>query len=145
MGWDQRTERYHHERDSFAEKLNLLIDSLAHTRPPSRYHDSEDRLAQYVVEQLKWNIRKEGSRWVGADYAAIIEQGGHEDIDQEELSLAAAGRIHAALGRDQMHFDQMEESHAQMLAAVLTIILYYRADGPPHPGTFDEDSEIGSK
>ena len=97
-------------------------------------HDSEDRLAQYVVERLKWNIQKQGLRWVGADYESILEQGGHYDVEQNELILAAAGRIHVALAHGQMHFDQMEESHAHMLGAVLAIILYHKADDPPHPG-----------
>jgi hypothetical protein len=139
--WDDLAEQYQHEHDSFAEKLNLLIEALAHTRPPPRYHDNEDSLAQYVVSHLNWGIRKEGNRWVGADYAAILEQGGYSDIDQKELILAAAGRIHAALARNQMHIDQMEETHAEMLGAVLTLILYHRADDPPHPGMFDEDLE----
>ncbi|MDR3529030.1 MAG: hypothetical protein P4L90_00535 [Rhodopila sp.] len=141
LSWDLEAERYEHEHDSFAQKLNLLIESLALTRPPSQYHDGEDSLAQYVVARLNWNIRKNGHRWVGADYDAILEQGGHGDIDQKELTLAAAGRIHAALARGQMHFDDMEKSHAGMLGAVLAIILYHRADDPPHPRMADEDLE----
>lgn len=142
LQWDQENGRYRHEHDSFAEKLNLLIETLAQTRPPSRYHDSENRLAEYVVKHLKWGIRKQGARWVGADYDFILEQGGHNDLDQKELILAATGRIHAALARGQMHFDQMEESHARMLGAVLTIILYHKADDPPHPGMLDDEPEI---
>ena len=141
LTWDHESRRYEHEHDSFAEKLNLLIKTLADTQPPSRYYDSEDRLAQYVVEKLKWKIRKQGNRWIGADYESILEQGGFDDIDQAELTLAAAGRIHAALARGQMRFDQMEESHARMLGAVLTIILYHRADDPPHPGS-EEESDV---
>jgi hypothetical protein len=137
--WDHGAERYEHEHDSFAEKLNLLIEELANTQPPLRYHDNEDRLAQYVVAKLNWNIQKQGNRWVGADYDFILEQGGHNDIDQQDLILAAAGRIHAALARGQMHIDQMEESHARMLCAVLSIILYHRTGNPPHPGECAED------
>ena len=40
--------------------------------------------------------------------------------------LAAAGRIRAAVIRGQTHFDQMEESHRRMLAALLLVILYHR-------------------
>lgn len=125
--WDHQAGQYEPEPDSFAGDLNLLIEELATTRPPARYHDNEDRLAQYVVDRLHWPIFKQGNRWMGADYATILEQGGFDDIDQEELLLAAAGRVHAALKHKQTHLDEMEESHRDMLAAVLTIILYQRS------------------
>lgn len=143
--WDRQAGRYEHEPDSFAEKLNLLIDELAQTQPPPRYHDSEDSLAQYAAAHLNWNIRKRGNRWVGAEYGAILEQGGYGDIDQQELILAAAGRIQAALARGQMHLDQMEKSHAHMLCEVLAIILYHRTDCEPRsvPSAGDADTGAG--
>jgi hypothetical protein len=39
---------------------------------------------------------------------------------------AAAGRIHAAIDRGQLHFDDMEWSHQVILAGVLAAILYHR-------------------
>lgn len=128
MTWDQVAQQYEPEEDSFASLLNQTIADLALISPPIKYHDNEDRLAQYVIEHLKWPIRKEKGRWVGADYESILEQGGFHDIDQSELVQAAAGRVRAALIRGQPHFDDMEESHQKMLGAVLTIILYHRAD-----------------
>ena len=100
-----------------------------HASPPARYHDNENRLAEYVRKNLKWPIRKEGKRWVGADYSSIIEQGGFDDFDQQDLVLAAAGRIRAAIDHGQQHFDDMEESHRRILGAVISIILYHRT--PP--------------
>lgn len=125
--WDRENFRYALEEDSFAGSLNVLIDELASVRPPRRYHESEDALAQYVIEKLKWPIRNERGRWVGADYLAILEQGGFNDLDQHDLMLAAAGRIQAAIERGQLHFDDMEVSHCQMLAGVLSTILYHRS------------------
>jgi hypothetical protein len=128
LTWDHATQQYEPEADSFASILNKTITDLAVIDPPERYHDHEDRLAEYVIANLGWPIRKERGRWVGADYHSILEQGGFEDIDQIELLRAAAGRVHAALERQQMHFDDMEESHQRMLGAVLTIILYHRGN-----------------
>jgi hypothetical protein len=54
-----------------------------------------------VVKHLKWPIRKEGKRWVGSDYNAIIQQGGFDDLDEKDLVLAAAGRIRTAIDRGQ--------------------------------------------
>jgi hypothetical protein len=105
-----------------------MIVDLSGARPPARYHDNEDRLAEYARDKLKWPIRKERGRWVGHDYDFILEQSGFDDIDQTELLHAAAGRIRAALDRGQMHFDDMEESHRRMLGAILTIILYHRGN-----------------
>ncbi len=126
--WDADGERYHTEDESFAHDLNLAIDQIARTEPPKRYHDSEDRLAEYVATTCKWPIVKQGNRWVGANYEHILERGG--TYDTRELVFAAAGRVHAALQRNQMNYDEMEQSHAHMLGAVLAILIYHRADWP---------------
>lgn len=126
--WNTDEERYEHEESSFAGLLNELIEELATAKPPIRYHDNEDRLAEYVRDgPLRWPIAKVGSRWVGADYRVILEQGAFSDADQRDLVLASAGRIWAAIKRGQTHFDDMEDSHQRMLATVLSIILYRRA------------------
>ncbi len=80
------------------------------------------------VRKVGWKIQKVGNRWEGEDYPFILEQGGFDDIDQEELLHAAAGRIKAAIARGQLHFDEMEWFHRKMLADVLAMILYHRAD-----------------
>ena len=126
LTWNPESDAYNEEEDTFAGLLNGLIAVLASAQVPTRYHDSEDRLAEYVQANLNWRIRKEGARWVGEDYDAILQQGSFGDADQVELLLAAAGRIQAALIRGQLHFDDMEESHQRMLAAVLSIILWQR-------------------
>jgi hypothetical protein len=124
--WDEESNSYLEEPDSFAGLLNSLIAELATINPPIRYHDNEDRLAEYVQTHLNWRIHKAGNRWVGVDYESILAQGGFGDSDQGELLLAASGRVKAARDRGQLHFDDMEQSHQRMLAAVLTIVLWHR-------------------
>lgn len=126
VSWDEGKQEYETEEESYAKLLNHLIEELSRVNPPSRYHDNEDCLAEYVKSNLNWNIKKIGGRWVGEDYAAILEQGGFDDIDEENLILVSAGRIKAAIDRNQIHFDDMEQSHQKMLADVLAIILYHR-------------------
>ncbi|MCH8856114.1 MAG: hypothetical protein IIA03_07730, partial [Proteobacteria bacterium] len=82
LTWDAEKQEYLVEDDSFASLLNQLIEDLGQCSPPSRYHDNEDRLAEFVRDgHLNWPIRKVGNRWVGADYESILEQGGFDDID----------------------------------------------------------------
>lgn len=126
--WDSDKRKYRPEEDSFAEELNELIERIASTNPPLRYHDNEDRLAEFV-QSKGWRIKKAGNRWVGTDYASILEQGAFDDHDIPNLLLAARGRVHAAVVRGQTHFDEMEESHQKMLAAVLAIAIYHRECG----------------
>lgn len=128
LTWDHEAQAYEPEEDSFAAILSQSILDLAASQPLERYHDNEDRLAQFMIENLGWPIRKERGRWVDADYESILEQGGFHDLDQADLIQAAAGRVHAALDRQQTHFDDMERSHQRMLAAVLSIILYHRGN-----------------
>jgi hypothetical protein len=135
--WDHDERKYIPEEDSFAEALNEMIERIASVDPPARYHDNEDRLAEFVRDRLSWKIRKVGSIWVNEDgkrlapddYAAVMEQGAFDDPDILNLFLATSGRIHAAIARGQTHFDQMEESHQIMLAAAMSNILYHRDCG----------------
>ncbi|MGV0025093.1 hypothetical protein ACFE35_08830 [Phormidesmis priestleyi ANT.L61.2] len=127
LQWDTKNQSYIVEEDSFAETLNTVIKELEQVNPPARYHDNEDRLAEFVRDRLRWSIYQIGGRWVGADYASILEQGGFDDIDETNLLLAIAGRIKAAQVRKQHRFDEMEESHQRMLATVLSVVLYRRS------------------
>ncbi len=126
LTWDQDNWEYHSEEDSFVTELNNLLREILRTVPPARYHDNEDVLAEYVIKRLNWKIRKEGQRWVGQDYRAILEQGGFDDEDERNLVLAAAGRMRTAMRLGQNHFDEMEKGHQQIFAWVLAIILYHR-------------------
>ena len=126
LTWDHINLVYEIEEDSYAEQLNYLINEIEELNPPEKYHDNEDILAENVIKSLKWPISKKGNRWEGDDYQMIIEQGGFHDLNEQNLILATAGRIHSAIKRGQNHFDVMEESHKFILAAFLTIILYHR-------------------
>lgn len=126
LTWDGDKGRYRPEADSFSTMLNEVIEALASCSPPKKYHDHEDRLAEYAAAKLGWPIRKEGNRWIGYDYDLILEQGGGGDVAQAELLAAASGRVQAAIDRGQNGFDEMEDGHRRMLAAVMTIILYHR-------------------
>lgn len=124
--WNGDEARYRPENRSFAEDLNQVVELIAVCPRPAKYHDSEDVLAQRVVRELKWPIQKRNGRWVGRDYPSILEQGAFNDISQEQLVIAACGRVHAALDHGQTHFDKMEDGHLYMLAALLSIIIYHR-------------------
>jgi hypothetical protein len=124
--WDHDEKRYRPEAFSFANNLNVVIELVAACPRPLKYHEHEDLLAEQVVIQLKWPIQKKGGRWIGADYPSILEQGAFNDLDQQSLITAAAGRVHTALDHGQKHFDDMEDGHLHILAALISIIIYHR-------------------
>jgi len=124
--WDNESLKYSPEAFSFAEDLNVLIESVASCPRPNRYHDNEDVLAEHVLREMKWPIQKKGKFWKGADYQSILENGAYRDRNQTHLISAATGRTHAALDFGQDHFDEMDEGHMNMLAGVLTIAIYHR-------------------
>lgn len=126
MTWDHAAAQYEPETGTFAADLNAVIENIATCPRPARYHDHEDRLAESVIRNLGWPIQKKGSRWVGADYASILEQGGFRDFAQADLLSAASGRVHAALSYGQNHIDSMEDGHRYILTALMTIIIYHR-------------------
>lgn len=127
MNWELTWDgsKYEPEEDSYAAHMNALIDLIATTTPPVSYHEHEDIVATYLAKRDP-SIYKERGRWLGTEYVAILERGGFEDIDQEDLIKAATGRVHAAIKRGQATYDDMEDGHRIMLAGVLTVILYHR-------------------
>ncbi|CAN5574865.1 hypothetical protein BH11BAC3_BH11BAC3_43840 [soil metagenome] len=126
LTWDSKKNHYIEEDGNFSKLLNDLVSELGKELPPTRYHDNEDTLAEYVKQNLNWDMHKIGSHWTGGDYETILTQGGFSDIDEKNLVTAAAGRIKAAMDFGQAHFDDMEKSHKKILTSVLTIILYHR-------------------
>jgi len=126
LTWRNDLKRYEPEPYSFAADLNEVVYIIATCSKPKRYHDHEDVLAERVIRDLKWPIQKKGKIWVGADYQCILEQGSFHDLGQRDLITAAAGRVDAAIRFGQNHFDEMEEKHMHMLAALVTIIIYHR-------------------
>jgi hypothetical protein len=124
--WDGDNQCYKAEADSFADDLNAIITQIANTENPMRYHDNEDNLAERVLRDLNWPIQKKGNFWSGADYQSILEQGSFDDIEQQNLITAATGRVQTAMELGQMHFDDMEQAHLNILAAIMTIAIYQR-------------------
>lgn len=139
--WD--ADRYEPEAGSFAGDLNEIIDQIAVSPRPDRYHDNEDRLANRVITDLRWPIQKKGGLWHGADYQSILEQGAFRDLGQRELAAAAAGRVHTALDYGQTHFDEMDDGHMSMLAGLMTIMIYHRDCDGSSVRVPDEDEEDG--
>ena len=126
LTWDYDNDKYFEEEGSFAKELNELIEEISNLKPPAKYHDNEDVLAEYVIKKLNWNIIKKGNLWTVKDYPSLLEQGGHGDPYEKNLVLAATGRIHAALKFKQFEFDKMEEGHQKILGYVIAIILFHR-------------------
>ncbi len=125
--WDDDTNRFTPEEDSFAEKVNEMLDELVSTPIPDKYHDNEDVLAEHIQKYLNWNIVKVHGRWISCDYQAILNQGSFGDEDQKNLLAATKGRIAAAIQHGQTKFDDMEYGHQRILAMVLASILYHRS------------------
>ncbi len=110
---------------SFALYLNQLFDELENVVAPKNYHKYEDRIAKYCASEED-SIYKKGKFWVGDDYGWILESGSYHDINEENLILAIAGRVKAALNRKQKTFDEMEERHRLMLSELLRCFIYHR-------------------
>lgn len=129
LTWNDDSDKYQEEDGSFAYELNKLIDELDKIKIQESYHENEDIVAGYVNTFLNWKIIKDGKKWIGADYNAILEQGGFHDLNQENLMLAVVGRIRTSYQFGQIGFDDMEDGHKKMLGDIIAIILYHRWNG----------------
>ena len=126
LSWDQKSKQFIEEEDSYAKTINSLFKELQNVKTPENYHNHEDIVVTNISKSLNWNLVKKGKRWVGEDYGMLLEQGGFHDLNEKNLVLSAKGRIQAAIKRGQTHFDEMEESHKEILSLILSIILYLR-------------------
>ena len=72
LSWDFENNKFEIEEDSYAEKLNDLINELDKIKPSRKYHKNEDFLAEYVQRTLNWGIEKVGNRWINEDYHGIL-------------------------------------------------------------------------
>ncbi|UQA50978.1 hypothetical protein [Vibrio sp. ED002] len=124
--WNDSELRYVEEEHSFGSELNQLILEIATIQAPENYHQHEDKVAHIYQESSDIHIQKNGRFWGGEDYRSILEQGGFDDVEEKDLVLSAAGRIKAALGREQYHIDNMEKGHQIVLCMILSNILYHR-------------------
>lgn len=124
--WDDEHQCYETEADSFASDLNAIITQIANTKRPTQYHDNEDTLVENWIKDHGWPIQKKGKTWIVDDYQHILEQGSFADLGQQNLMTAATGRVQTAMDFSQMHFDDMDEAHLNMLAAIMTIAIYQR-------------------
>ncbi|WMO17196.1 hypothetical protein [Vibrio alginolyticus] len=113
--------------DSFACYLNQLFDELDAVVAPKNYHKFEDIIAKYSALEDS-TIRKQGKLWIGQDYGWILENGSYNDIDEQNLVLAIAGRIRAAKRFKQYNFDDMEKGHRDMLSELLQCFIYHRSN-----------------
>lgn len=126
LEWEliQGNDGYLLEEGNLSAHLINLIDVLASTVPPKKYHDNEDRLAEYLVS-MGSKIQKKGQYWIGDDYGFVLQQASlAHQLNNEELIFSAAGRVVAAIKHKQYKFDEMEEGHQAMLAAILTILVF---------------------
>lgn len=128
LTWNNKENMFNPEENSYAEIINNLLIELSNLAPPSNYHDNEDKLAEYCKDSLNWPIYKVGKFWRGMEYVCILEQGSFNDENQINLLLSIAGRLRAAINRNQLNFDDIEKSHQKILADVIAIILYHRSE-----------------
>ena len=77
LTWNHDEEKYDPEEDGYGQIINNLVVELSELNPPKKYHDNEDRLAEYCRFNLDWDIKKVRNRWVGciaANYIFIKNQ-----------------------------------------------------------------------
>lgn len=138
--WDlRRTDTvgvFMEEEYSLAVLMNELILDIARSIPPTDYHAHEDaviRLREVNDEAVyqegkRWRARRTGKPLSKSSIGGLMEQAaiGYEDVP--DLVLAAAGRVATAMKHGDATFDDLDDGHADMLAEVLTVILFIRAN-----------------
>lgn len=136
---DGDDDHYLEEDGSLAAHLNVLIENIANSSPVLDYHSHENELASGYQEVSSGEIYLEGNLWLDRKTGRPIEKdmvghmieqstAGWDDLP--ELVLAAAGRVAAALRFGISHFDDLDSGHMQMLAVIMTDIIFRRCDQP---------------
>jgi hypothetical protein len=153
MSWElRRTETvgvFMEEEDSLAVLMNQLILDISRATPPADYHAHEDaviRLREGIdngaiyQEGRRWRDRKTGEPLHKSSISSLMEQASIRYEDVPDLVLAAAGRVATALKFGDANFDDLDNGHADMLAEVLTVIIFIRALATWIPEQADRES-----
>ncbi len=131
---------FEEEEDSFAAHLNVLIDQIAATAPPSDYHAFENQIARgydgaiggrYFLHGKLWHDSQTGQPIEKDALGHMIEQASARSDDVPGLVHAAAGRVATAMSYGCANFDNMDKGHMEMLAIDLMTVLFRRAFSPP--------------
>lgn len=157
LSWElRRTETvgvFMEEEDSLAGLMNQLIREISLATPPESYHAHEDaviRLREGAASGLiylqgkRWRDRATGEPMAKSSIGSLLEQAsiGYDDVP--DLVLAAAGRVATALKFGDANFDDLDEGHADMLAEVLTVILFIRALATWLPEQAEHEAALAS-
>ncbi len=119
--------------------MNVLIQEIASSHPPDDYHSYENNLASLYseVKNGRYKIDPSSKLWINTSTNSpvsidtlghMIEQGSSNHYDVLNLVLAAAGRVAGAMKNKKSHFDNQDSGHMEMLAVVMTTILFRRSD-----------------
>ena len=130
---------FEEEEDSFAAHLNVLIDQIAATAPPSDYHMFENQIACGYEGAIRGRYSLTGKLWYDSQTGQPIEKDavgnmmeqascGSDDIPG--LVYAAAGRVATAMSYGTENFDDFDRGHMEMLAIDLMTVLFRRSDTP---------------
>ncbi len=141
LSWElRRTDTvgvFMEEEDSLAALMNQLILDISRATPPADYHAHEDAVIRLrdgiengtiYLERKRWRDRQTGEPLDKSTLGSLMEQASiiYEDIP--DLVLAAAGRVATAMKHGDATFDDLDDGHADMLAEILTIIIWVRAN-----------------
>ena len=139
LTWNGNSRVYEEESDSLAAHLNVLIQDIARSVPPTDYHEHENRLAIAYdgVKSGRYRLNRSRKLWIDSSTGKtatkdmvghMIEQAtcGHYDVP--DLVLSAAGRVAASMRFGIDHFDQLDDGHQAMLSVIMTDILFRRSD-----------------
>lgn len=130
---------FEEEEDSYAAHLNVLIDEIAATSPPSDYHAFENQIAAEHNGAIEGRYFLKGGLWYDNETSQLIqkddvghmmEQASSAWDDIPELVLATAGRVATAMRHGVMEFDDLDQGHMEMMAIDLMTILFRRSDSP---------------
>jgi hypothetical protein len=139
IGSENGDPLFEEEEDSYAAHLNVLIDEIAATTPPSDYHRYENQIAaeytdaingRYFLKGKLWHVKQSGQPIQKDDVGHMMEQASSGSDDIPDLVLAAAGRIATAMSYGVANFDDLDRGHMEMLAIDLMTILFRRSDAP---------------
>lgn len=141
LTWDSSMGEYEAEEGSLAAHLNVLIEQVARSVPPTDYHSHENRLAQLYarVGGGRFHLSKSGKLWIDSQtnkptskemVGHMIEQASSGSDDVPDLVLACAGRVATAMRFGVRHFDDLDDGHLAMLAVLIAVVLFRRSDWP---------------
>lgn len=125
LRWNESTEEYREEDDSFSPQINGIIRDLVRSGFSEMKMESPIELAQFLNRRLDWPVET-GSNLALSTY--LRKDAEIFLLTETGLYESASVVIEFCIRKGFLHFDDLDEYFREILGSIISALIYLRDD-----------------